>query len=58
MPVIVETVRSTVLAGNPMGDPAERRVPVYVPPDYETARRGATRSSISSPASAAAASTC
>jgi len=37
MPVIVETVRSTVLAGNPMGDPAERRVPVYLPPDYETA---------------------
>jgi hypothetical protein len=34
--VVVETVQSTVLAGNPLGDPAARRVPVYLPPEYET----------------------
>lgn len=37
MPVVIETVRSAVLAGNPMGDPSERRVPVYLPPDYDAA---------------------
>src|SRR5690554_3622287 len=37
MPVVIETVQSAVLAGNALGDPAVRRVPVYLPPDYETA---------------------
>ena len=31
----IETVRSDVLAGNPLGDAAERRIPVYLPPAYE-----------------------
>lgn len=37
MPVVIETVRSAVLAGNPLGDPAERRVPVYLPAGYDAA---------------------
>ena len=36
MPVVIETVASALLAGNPLGDPPERRVPIYLPPDYET----------------------
>jgi S-formylglutathione hydrolase FrmB len=36
MPVVVADIQSELLAGNPLGDPAERRVPVYLPPDYET----------------------
>jgi enterochelin esterase family protein len=36
MPVVVQEIDSTVLRGNALGDPAERRVPVYTPPDYET----------------------
>ena len=28
------THRSQVLEGNPLGDPTERRFPVYLPPDY------------------------
>lgn len=35
--ITIATVPSRVLRGNRMGDPAERRVPVYLPPDYETA---------------------
>ncbi len=34
--ITVSTVPSRALRDNPMGDPAERRVPVYLPPDYET----------------------
>lgn len=33
--VIVETISSQVLQDNPLGDPAKRRVPVYLPPGYE-----------------------
>lgn len=36
MPLVIETVRSRVLADNPLGDPAERRVPVFLPPGYES----------------------
>jgi S-formylglutathione hydrolase FrmB len=36
MPVVVETFPSTVLAGNPLGDPSERRVPIYLPENYST----------------------
>lgn len=32
--VIIETIASTVLRGNPLGDPFVRRVPIYLPPDY------------------------
>jgi Putative esterase len=35
MTVVIETITSDVLKGNPLGDPHERRVPVYLPPDYE-----------------------
>ncbi len=39
--VVLERFASTVLAGNPAGDPSERTVPVYLPPTYddEPARR-------------------
>lgn len=36
MAVVIDTVASAVLKGNPLGDPHERRVPVYLPPDYAT----------------------
>lgn len=36
MPVAIADVRSKLLADNPLGDPATRRVPIYLPPDYET----------------------
>ncbi len=32
--VIIETITSQVLQDNPLGDPVERRVPVYLPPGY------------------------
>jgi enterochelin esterase family protein len=32
--VVIETIRSRVLEGNRAGDPAVRRVPVYLPPSY------------------------
>lgn len=32
--IIIETLRSDVLQNNPLGDPAARRVPVYLPPGY------------------------
>src|SRR5262249_23046231 len=35
MPVVIETITSEVLKGNALGDPHERRVPIYVPPDYD-----------------------
>ncbi len=39
MPTVVETLESRVLRKNPLGDPYRRRVPVYLPPSYETGRR-------------------
>jgi len=33
--VIVEEFHSQALEGNPLGDPATRRVPVYLPPGYD-----------------------
>ena len=38
--VVIETITSNVLRGNPLGDPFVRRVPVYLPPGYES---GSTR---------------
>ncbi|MDX2171330.1 MAG: alpha/beta hydrolase-fold protein [Deltaproteobacteria bacterium] len=35
MSISILPVPSRVLAGNPLGDAAERRVPVYLPPGYE-----------------------
>ena len=37
--VIIETIASQVLRGNPLGDPFVRRVPIYVPPDYYTSEQ-------------------
>ena len=37
--LVVETFASRVLADNPLGDPATRKVPVILPPDYETSGR-------------------
>ncbi|HSP95759.1 MAG TPA: alpha/beta hydrolase-fold protein [Candidatus Dormibacteraeota bacterium] len=34
--ITIATVSSQVLRGNRMGDPHERRVPIYLPPDYDT----------------------
>ncbi len=34
--VVVDTVLSDVLRENPLGDPHERQVPVYLPPSYAT----------------------
>ncbi len=34
--VVTETMTSEVLKGNPLGDPFVRRVPVYLPPGYES----------------------
>jgi enterochelin esterase family protein len=39
VPLVIETVRSEALAGNPLGDAVERRLPVYLPPDYATSGR-------------------
>ncbi len=33
--IIIETITSAVLQDNPLGDSPVRRVPVYLPPDYE-----------------------
>lgn len=35
----IETVVSGVLKGNPLGDPARREVPVYLPPSYGKAKK-------------------
>lgn len=37
--IIIEDFHSQALEGNPLGDPATRRVPIYLPPDYDAARR-------------------
>ena len=34
--VVIESFESAALAGNAAGDPALRRVPVYLPPSYDT----------------------
>jgi enterochelin esterase family protein len=34
--ITIATIDSQVLRGNAMGDPHQRRVPIYLPPDYET----------------------
>jgi S-formylglutathione hydrolase FrmB len=41
MPPRIETltVDSAVLAGNPLGDPARRHIPVWLPPSYDSAPR-------------------
>jgi enterochelin esterase family protein len=41
MSVVIETVESRALAGNPLGDPTARQVTVWLPPSYgrEPARR-------------------
>lgn len=41
MPVTVEmpVLESTVLRGNPLDDPANRRLPVILPPDYANSQR-------------------
>src|SRR5664279_2834007 len=39
MPVVRHRLPSTVLAGNPLGDPTERDLYVYVPPGYDTSKR-------------------
>lgn len=33
--IVIETVHSPALEGNPLGDAATRRVPVYLPPGYD-----------------------
>lgn len=37
--IIIENFHSPALEGNPLNDPATRRVPVYLPPDYDPAKR-------------------
>ncbi|MCW5875756.1 MAG: hypothetical protein KIS85_02630 [Anaerolineales bacterium] len=37
--IVIEEFHSQALEGNPLGDPATRRVPVYLPPGYDTAQR-------------------
>ena len=37
--IIIEEFHSQALEGNPLGDPATRRVPVYLPPDYSARQR-------------------
>jgi enterochelin esterase family protein len=34
--LVIESFTSRVLAGNPLGDPATRQLPIILPPDYET----------------------
>ncbi len=39
-PRVIELfVPGTTLAGNPLGDPAQRRMPVYLPPSYDGVKR-------------------
>lgn len=42
MPVTIHELESRVLTGNALGDPATRRIPVYLPPGYdkESSREG------------------
>src|SRR3990170_786756 len=37
--VVVETLGSNVLRGNPLGDPTRRDVAVYLPPKYDPNKR-------------------
>ncbi len=37
--VVLERIDSRVLRGNPLGDPSERIVPVYLPPGYDEGKR-------------------
>ena len=37
MSSVVETIQSQALAGNPLGDPATRRLAIWLPPSYGTA---------------------
>ncbi|MCB2178874.1 esterase [bacterium] len=37
--IIIENFHSAVLENNPLNDPATRRVPVYLPPDFDPAKR-------------------
>lgn len=37
--IIIEEFHSRALEGNPLGDPARRRVPVYLPPNYDAKQR-------------------
>ncbi len=37
--IIIEEFDSRALEGNPLGDPASRRVPVYLPPGYDAKQR-------------------
>jgi S-formylglutathione hydrolase FrmB len=37
MSVVIETVESRALVGNPLGDPTVRRVAIWLPPSYATA---------------------
>ena len=37
--IIIEEFHSRALEGNPLGDPATRRVPIYLPAGYDPARR-------------------
>lgn len=39
MPVVIPTIASQHLLGNPLGDRAERRVPVYLPEGYDSSDR-------------------
>ncbi len=36
--IIIEAITSDVLRDNPLGDPQVRRVPIYLPPDYDRDR--------------------
>ncbi len=37
--VVIDTIDSTVLQGNPLGDPARRQLAVYLPPGYDGSAR-------------------
>ena len=37
--VVIAPVESRVLAGNPLGDPHVRQIPVYLPPGYDDGKR-------------------
>ncbi|MEX2161473.1 MAG: alpha/beta hydrolase-fold protein [Anaerolineales bacterium] len=37
--IVIENFHSQALEGNPLGDPATRRVPVYLPPRYDAKKR-------------------
>jgi S-formylglutathione hydrolase FrmB len=37
--IVIELFHSRALEGNPLGDPADRQVPVYLPPGYDESKR-------------------